>query len=430
VKTRAPRHEVSRHEERASRGGPGRGGLVSGDGHLTGLADPDPHRAAIVRRAAMARAGRRRHIVVVGGGITGAFTAYFLTRLGAGTTLVERDEIGGQASGNNPGGLNPLHGPGIPEPMQELALRSLRLHLEHSDSVRRLSGIDFSQRRAARLHLALDECDLDELERVKEPYDSTPGFSANWVEGEGLLGHEPRLNPAFCRGLRTEGNAKLDSRAYTRALTRSAAKLGAKIVRGDVQGLNHRGRRVTGVVVDSGSLSCDGIVIAAGPWCAEPARWLGIPIPVEPLKGELLLARVDEGGVATDVVWRDAAVYGTGGDEVWLGGTEERVGFDRSASPAARASILDRVAQVLPGMRPLQVLQQTAALRPVTPDGLPIAGIPVGWDNVCLALGGGRKGVLLSAALGQAAAELIACGSTRVPVRPCSPERWAAAAAR
>jgi glycine oxidase len=378
----------------------------------------------------MAKAGGTPGIVVIGGGITGAFTAYFLARLGVGASLVERDEIGGQASGKNPGGLNPLHGAGTPGPMQELAVESFRLHLDNWDPIRRLSGIDFSPRRAARLHIAMDERDVGHLERAKEPYDSTPGFSASWLDGDQMLTIEPRLDPAVRQGLWTEGNAKVDAASYTRAVAESAIRLGAGTVRGEVQGLRRRGERVTGVLLDSGSLSCDGVVIASGPWCAEPARWLDTLLPVEPVKGEMLLVEPERGGVETDLAWRDVAVYGTGGAEVWLGGTEERVGFDRAPSTAARASILERVARVLPGMRRTRVLRQSAALRPSTPDGLPIVGAVGGWENAYLAVGGGRKGMLFSAGLGLAVAELVATGATRVPVGPCSAERWIAASVR
>src|SRR3954453_7645849 len=106
-------------------------------------------------------------IAVVGGGITGAFAAYFLARRGAEVTLIERDEVAAHASGKNPGGLNPLHGPGIPGPMQELSLEAFRLHLEH-----------FSPPRRPRLQLAVDAADLDRLANGKRLYDSTHGFDA------------------------------------------------------------------------------------------------------------------------------------------------------------------------------------------------------------------------------------------------------------
>jgi glycine oxidase len=372
----------------------------------------------------MGRAADGPGVVVVGGGITGAFAAYFLARLGASVTLIERGEIGGQASGNNPGGLNPLHGPGIPGPMSELALASFRLHVESWEDVHRLSGIDFRPRLTPRIQLAFDERDREELGRAKELHDTTPGFAAVWVGADELLAAEPRLSSAVVGGLRTEGNARVDAGEYTRALVGAAVELGAAAVRGDVRGLRERGKRVTGVVLDSGSVRCDGVVIATGPWCAEPAGWLGMALPVEPVKGEMLLVHAGFGGIETDLAWRDTAVYGTDGDEVWLGGTEERAGFDGAPTVAGRASILARVAQFLHGAELVRVVEQTAGLRPVTPDAMPIAGLADGWENVCLALGGGRKGVLLSSGLGRAAAELLVEGGTRLPLEACSPARW------
>jgi D-amino-acid dehydrogenase len=60
-----------------------------------------------------------------------------------------------------------------------------------------------------------------------------------------------------------------------------------------------------------------------------------------------------------------------------------------------------------------------AGLRPVTPDGLPILGISARWENVCLATGAGRKGMLLGAALGLAASELVVGGTTGLPIAAC-----------
>jgi glycine oxidase len=369
-------------------------------------------------------------IVVVGGGIAGAFTAYFLAGFGAGVTLVERDEIGGQASGRNPGGLNPHHGAGIPGPLHDLALTSFRLHLEAWDDIRRRARTDFGAQQVPRLHIALEERDLQALERAAEPYASAPGFAATWIRGADLRAHEPGLATGLLGGLLTEGNARVDAPAYTRAVAAAAADLGARTLQGEVRDLRHSGGRVTAVVLDSGPLRCDGVAIASGPWCAQAARWLDAHIPVEPVKGEMLAVAPRAGGVRCAVTWRDAATYPAGGPEVWIGGTEDRVGFDDQPSPAARTSIVERISRILPTMADARVVRHTAGLRPVTPDGAPIVGIPRGWENACLVLGAGRKGMLLSAGMGLAAAELLTSGRTGVPVDSCSPDRWAVAAPR
>jgi glycine oxidase len=363
------------------------------------------------------------HVVVVGGGIGGAFAAYSLARLGASVTLVERGELGGGASGRNPGGLNPMHGPGIPGPLHALALESFRLHLDCWDDVRERSGIDFSGRVAPRIQLALDDADLAGLERARELYDATPGFSATPLSPEELRAEEPRLSAELRGGLLTEGNGKVDSGAYTRAV---ATASGATVVHDEARGLERRGSRVTGVVLDSGTLGCDGVVIATGAWTAGPATWLETALPVEPVKGELLLATPAGGGIGTDLAWQDTAVYATGGARVWLGGTEADADFDEEPTAEATTSILERVERLLPGLAPVEIERQTAALRPATPDGFPLAGLAPGVDNVFLALGGGRKGVLFASAMGQAAADILLTGRSDLSIEACSPTRFAA----
>jgi glycine/D-amino acid oxidase-like deaminating enzyme len=55
---------------------------------------------------------------------------------------------------------------------------------------------------------------------------------------------------------------------------------------------------------------------------------------------------------------------------------------------------------------------------------MPIVGLAHGWENVCLALGGGRKGMLFGPAMGKAAADLLLEGSTDLAIDACSPERF------
>lgn len=379
------------------------------------------------RKATILRAmpdPRMPDVLVVGGGIAGAFATYFLARRSVGVTLVERGEIGGEASGNNAGNLAPLEGPGIPGPMLPLALESFALHLGQAAAIEELSGENVAPQRTKRLHAVFDEQELARLGSVKETYDSTAGFAASWLDREALIGVEPRIGREIVRGLAVEGNARVEGGPYTRAIVAAAEALGATTLKAEVRGLRHRRGRVTGVDLAAGPLDCGAVILAPGAWCAEPARWLGTTIPVVPVKGELLLVEPPGGGVLADLVSGDAAVYGTGGETVWLGQTEDRVGLDRTATTEARTSILAGAAKLLEGVGEAKVLKQTVGLRPVTPDGFPIVGAPPGWENVCLAVGGGRKGVLLSAGMGLAAAELITEGTTATSVGPCSPQRW------
>jgi glycine oxidase len=366
-------------------------------------------------------------IVIVGGGITGAFTAFTAARRGAAVTLIERDGIAAHASGHNAGGLNPMHGAGIPGPLHALALASLRLHADHRDELLRRSGggIAGGARPVNRLHVALAQNESDTLQARRDLYEATPGFSARWLKPAELRELEPRLSGEVIGGLWTVGNAHVDPAPYTRAVAAAAVSLGARLLSAAAVGLRHDEGRVSAVETDAGAHDCDGVVIAPGPWADEPAQWLGIALPVAPLKGQLLLAETDSGAPAADISWGEIGVYAAGPGRLILGGTEERSGFDESPTASARELILAGARRLLTGIGELRVLEHWAGLRPVTPDGLPIVGIPSGWENVCVAAGSGRKGMLYSAALARAATDLLLDGETALPVEACAPEREA-----
>jgi glycine/D-amino acid oxidase-like deaminating enzyme len=369
-----------------------------------------------------------QHIVVVGAGITGAFAAYFLARGGASVTLLERDGVATHASGHNPGGLNPLHGPGIPGPLRRLALESFRLHLEHWEEVEQLSGLSFGGRRVARLHVALDEDDARALPALAELHEETPGFSGRLLGRSELLAVEPRVTPDAVGGLLAGGNACVEPAAYTRAVVRAAERRGACLCRGEAAGLRRDGARAAAVAVaGAAEIPCDGVVVAPGAWAARSSDWLGVALPVTPVKGELLLVEAED-GLEADVSRRHVGAYEAEGGRIWLGGTEDDAAFDSAPSDSGRERILAGIAELLPGLGSPRILRHVASLRPSTPDGLPLVGAVPGLENVYFAGGGGRKGMLLGAGLGRAAADLLALGATRLSVDELALERFGVAA--
>jgi glycine oxidase len=368
--------------------------------------------------------------VVVGGGITGAFAAYFLARQGEAITLLERDGIAAHASGHNPGGLNPLHGPGIPGRVGELALQSFQLQREEWARVDRLSGLAFGGRQVDRLHVALDDDELGALAALAELHEETPGFTGRLLDRSELFALEPRVTPEAAGGLLATGNAAVEASAYTRAVATAAERSGAQLRSGAAVGLRCDGRRATAVAVGGGdSIACEGVVVAPGAWAAEISEWLGAAPPVTPVKGELLLVDPGpSGGFPLDVSWRHAGAYQTAGGLIWLGGTEDDAGFDSRPSGSGRERILAGIARLLPGLGPPLVVDHVASLRPGTPDGLPVIGLVPGWDNVWFAGGAGRKGMLLGAGLGRAAADLLLHGTTPLAVGAFALDRPLAAA--
>jgi glycine/D-amino acid oxidase-like deaminating enzyme len=298
------------------------------------------------------------------------------------------------------------------------------MHLSLWDELRDSTGIDYEGRMVSLLKLAFEEGELAELRETEEAFNRVEGFKADRLNSQEVVRLEPRISPGVLSGVFASGNAALDSYKYTIALSESAAKLGASVRAGVVQGLERDKRRVTGVMLQDGTITCGHVVLAMGPWARQAEAWLDGYIPVDPLKGEIMRLSMAT-PLAQDISGAGASLYSKPDGLVWCGGTEEWRGFDRQPSDSARESILQRAIRLIPDLTEASLVQHTACLRPVTPDWLPIIGRMPGWDNVYLATGAGRKGILLSPAMGKAIADLITEDETQLPVSAFGPERFA-----
>lgn len=360
-------------------------------------------------------------VVIVGGGAAGCAVAYYLGQAGVRATLIERDSIGMQASGYSAGGLNPLHG--LAASMSPLAMASFELHLALWEELRQATGRDCQGRRIATIKVACDQADVPALQEELDIFTATPGFAAHWLDRLALRQLEPRLNPGVMQGVSLYGNGVVDSHLFTVLLAEAAQRYGATIRAGTAHGLQQSHGRVTGVVLDDGVLACDTVVLAMGPWAQEAEAWLGSSLPVTPLKGEILRMELQGSGLAHDFASPAVSLFSRG-NQVWCGATQEWCGFDKTPSAAARRSLLSGAIQLLPAIASATLVQHTACLRPVTPDWLPIVGQAPGWENVYLATGGEKKGILLSPGIGKALADLITTGSTPLDIAPCTPQRF------
>ncbi len=365
-------------------------------------------------------------VVIVGGGAAGCAVAYYLAEAGIKSTVVEREGIAAMASGFSAGGLNPLEGAGIPGPLAPLAMESFRLHRQIWDELIDQTGIDFNPKVISALRVAFENREVDELQKTHRIFDSAgDGFRARWLDAEQLREIEPGIASGSVRALEIYGNAKLSSFRYTMALAQTAERLGAVSRSGELAGVNTTGDRVRSVMLRDAEIECEHVVFATGPWSGQLEDWLGVRVPVEPLKGEILRMRTpsvlppgpDVQGAGVSLYSRD--------DQVWIGSTEERKGFDTKPSTSARDRLMAGAQRLMPAMADAELVLHTACLRPVTPDWLPIIGRAPGWDNVYLATGAGRKGILISPGMGKALADLISTGTTDLPVGGFAPDRFA-----
>ena len=368
----------------------------------------------------MARMAEQRvDVAIVGGGVIGAALAFFLAQRGVEALVIEGTEVARGASGKAAGLLSPglPHDDGDTVALAPLLARSVALHGTLADL---LDGPGtYGYRRYETCLVARDEAELASLEA------RAPELSAEPVAREAIAERFPWLDQPVAGGL-AQPTAQIDPAAFTNRLLESAQSMGASLRMGRARGLVGGPDYVDGVELEDGVVRAEATVIALGPWSLRAAAWLDLPLPVRPLKGQILHLEPDvepPPGGFSDADGHYVVTRPTG--LVYAGTTEEEAGFDEEPTEAARDHILATLARYTSRLGAMRVVNQTACLRPLSGDGLPLIGAAPGRRGAYVATGHGRKGLILAPATGEALATLIAEGrGGEVDLAPFDPARF------
>ena len=277
-----------------------------------------------------------------------------------------------------------------------LTLHSFALHRQIHARLSAIGCADYELWPVTRVHIAREAGDLRALDETAATLSCTPGFTAEWLDHAAVRKFQPRLADEVEGALLTTGQLGVDGGALTRSLARAARHYGAEVRDHAAARPIVRDRRVVAVEANGERLPCDAIVLATGPWVNDTRAWLGIDLPIDPVKGELLRLSLPAGPISHDFTWRTTALYRRGDNEIWLGTTTSETGLNAAPTDDAREQLIRMGAAILPEIARATVQAHVAAIRPMPRDGRPVATSAPGWSNVLLANGGGSKGVLLS----------------------------------
>ena len=355
-----------------------------------------------------------RDVVIVGGGIVACLSGYLLGRRGYKVTILEADSLGSHASGFAFGGLDPLTGIGLPEPLLDFSLWCFVRHRSLARELHEATGIDVGFELRDRLNLAFNN---EETKVLKDQIDwmkDVGGFTVEWVNNAEARRLEPQVSGEITGALYQRSPGALEPYRFILAAMRAAERYGVEMLQRRAIGLISDGDRVTGVTLESGTIDAGIVVLAMGPWTGLASEWCGVDIPVTPLKGQILRLRTLHDPLKMAVNYAHSYVATKSDGLIWAGTTEEETGFDDSLNSAARDSIMADFLKMIPGMTDAELLQQTACLRPLSADGLPIVDKVTGWENLYVSTGAGRKGILWSTGMAHALFEMIDEGAVDV----------------
>ena len=272
-----------------------------------------------------------------------------------------------------------------------------------------------------------DESEMAEMQTTHDTFESADDdFSAEWLDAAQLREMEPRISDRCYPRTRHARQCHTEQPTlYARARQDRRDDGRESGIREPLPASGRAAGACHAVLTDSSEISCDAVVFATGPWSGEVEDWLGVHVPIEPFKGEILRMKLDGSPLERDFHSADVDLNHREDGQIWVGATEERVGFDRDPSEKARVESLRTAVNLMPAMKDAELVLHTACLRPLSPDWMPIVGKAPGWDNAYLATGAGKKGILISPGMGKSVADLITKGATDMPIQDFGAERFA-----
>jgi glycine/D-amino acid oxidase-like deaminating enzyme len=381
-------------------------------------------------------------VVIIGGGVIGAATAYFLAKEGAEVMIVELEDLASGASGACDGFIS-LQTKQLGSHM-DIALESIMLFPSIMEDLE--ANIEFNQ--CGGLMLATTQDQLKELKaRAKKL--KAAGLEVETLSASDVQQYLPEASKDIKGASYCPQDAQVNPIAFTLGLAQKAQDMGAKIVKGvKVENIVVTNNRVREVNTSAGSIHSRRVICAAGTGSNQIGKMIIVDIPVMPQRGQILVTEAKE--PILDKIVSGAEYLGTKANieelmpqdeeavklglgftveqtasgNLLIGSTREFAGSDNTTTPEAINAIAKNAVNYLPWIKDLDVIRSFAGLRPYSPDGLPIMGTVKGVKGFYIATGHSGDGICLAPITGRLMSELVLDGETSLDISPFSLYRF------
>ena len=285
-------------------------------------------------------------VIILGGGVIGLTTAYFLARDGASVVLCDQAKTGMEASWAGAGILPPSDLDHAQYPADRLRAISGKLFPDLSAELKDRAGIDNGFSRCGGLeflghsaHVATDEW-------------YGLGVATSVLSEKEVAALEPALAPGIGQAISVPGMAQLRNPRHLQAL--KAACLATQKVtlleETRAHELIREGRRIKGVHTSSEVLAGDAFLVAAGAWTDRLLEPLGCRLKIEPVRGQIVLLNPGKVVFRRILLWCAQYLVPRLDGRVLIGSTEEYAGFDRSTTPEAVRRLFELGVRLVPSL--------------------------------------------------------------------------------
>jgi glycine oxidase len=349
-------------------------------------------------------------VLIIGGGVIGLTAAYYLAREQVQVQVIDRGDLGQEASWAGAGILLPGSPGRPPAPLDQLRAASASLYPELSAELKELTGLDNGYLRSGGIEFGSEEETATREWRGE-------GIAFRAIERDELRRLEPGVNPRHDRAFLVPDMAQVRNPRHVKALLAACEKLGVHLRPGcPVETIEHREGHVTALRTGAGRLGAGRFLIAAGAWCDSLLGPLGWRSGIAPVRGQIVLLHPTASPIQRILMEGKRYLVPRADGRVLIGSTEEDAGFDKRTTASAIRSLLDFAVELVPALAEAPVERAWAGLRPGSPDELPFIGPVPGLDNLFVAAGHFRAGLQLSPATGLLLKELFLGRPLTVPL--------------
>ncbi len=352
------------------------------------------------------------NVVVIGGGVMGASTAYHLALKGEkDVVLLERQQFFGQgATGKCAGGIRYQFSTEINVRLSQVSLPMLERFEEETGQAIDLRWIGY-------LFLLTEEEDVHKF-RGNVAMQNQLGVATEWLDGDEVRRRAPQLNAAdVLAGAYHAGDGLADPNGVVNGYIHAGRRLGVRPFSDiEVTGIRIEGGRIRGVETTAGSIACDVVVNAAGPWSRAIGELAGVSLPVTPLRRQMLTTTpLPE--LAPDfpfvIDFARSLYFHPEGEGLLTGmsNPHEEPGFDESVDESWELVHMEKAIERLPLLERAGLLAHWAGLYEVTPDAHPIIGPVSHIDGYFVVTGFSGHGFMHGPVAGLLTAEYILNGA-------------------
>jgi glycine oxidase len=344
-------------------------------------------------------------ILILGGGVIGLTTAYFLCSEGVRVTVVDQGPIA-KASSWAGAGIIPSADPARAQsPLDELRGLSCRLWPRFSAQLRERTGIDNG----------FIVCGGVELADPEHPDDKPPttewhseGCAWEPLDRRGIEHFDPEIAPGFSSGAWLPTIAQVRNPWHLRALQAACVAVGVQLLpQWPIEQLSLIGEKVVGGEGPRGRISAAQTLITAGAWSARLLEQVGCHLDIRPIRGQIALLQTDRVGIRPMVLQGKRYLVPRTDGRILIGSTEEDVGFEPTPTAGGIAGLLEFATRLAPSLRGAKLETCWAGLRPGTLQGGPYLGRVPHCENLFLGSGHFRSGLHLSLASARLLAQLM-----------------------